>query len=346
MSEPKNEIAAMLRNFAIKLAADGSPDRMTVADGQGGISTASAQPKTDSGEAGVKSEQPADSTIRKSTPQGGTPDRMTVADGQGGISTNGQQPKKDSIEDEIKKDQPADGAVRKSARIDNIRAAIFGNAAPASTPAPLAQKAATNAQPQSAPVLDLSPDTLAKVATAILSTEEGIDFTHRLFEKQAGEAAAREQIMEAIAAAEMFDNTEAVKSAAYADVFEKAAQIEYALSQTITEAEADEILKVASFHQSEIDALEDPMLKMAYAQGMDDAALMEAADEAGGAEGAPPLDEALPMGGEELSQEEVLQLLEEMIAEGLITKEDVEQAIAMSGEGGEGGEDPEAAAMA
>jgi hypothetical protein len=330
MSAPKNELAAYLRNFAKKLAADGSPDRMTVADGQGGISTHQAQPKKDPGEEDVKADQPADGKTRTAASIGGSPDRMTVADGQGGISTQQAQPTKDPGEAEVKADQPADGTVRKSARIENIRAAILGKQ-PASAPA--TQPAEKSAAPTPAPQLDLSQDTLAKIATAILSTEDGIEFTHRLFEKEAGAAAAREQIMEAIAAAEHYDTTETIKSAAYADVFEKAAGIETALSQIITEDDADDILKTAQVHQEALASLEDPMLKMAYAQGMDDAALMEAADEAGEAGEGGDIEGALPMGGEDLSEEDVLALLEEMIAEGLITKEDVDQAIQMAGSG-------------
>lgn len=333
MSEPKNEVVALLRSYAQKAAAAGSPDRLTVADGQGGITTNSAAPKKDPGEADLKQDQPADGVMRTSNTAAGSPDRLTIADGQGGITTNSAAPKKDEGELELKRDQPTDGAVRKSARVAAIQKAI---AAVNPSLAPAAQqKAAGSTPPVAAPTIDLSQDTLAKIASAILSTEDGINFTHNLFEKQAGEAAARQQIQEAIMAAQMFDETEQTKSAAYDDVFSKAASIYNDLTGIITEEEADEILKTAHLHQEALLSLEHPLLKQAYAAGMDDAALMDAADEAGGKDGAPPTDEALPMGGEQLSEEEILSLLKEMIASGEISEQDVQAALSAT-EGGEG----------
>jgi hypothetical protein len=70
---------------------------------------------------------------------------------------------------------------------------------------------------------------------------------------------------------------------------------------------------------------------------MDDAALLAAADESAGEEGAIPVDEAMPMGGEELGPEEITAILEEMLATGEITEEDILAAVAAT-EGGEGGE--------
>jgi hypothetical protein len=342
MSEPKNEVVALLRGYAQKIASAGAPDRLTVADGQGGISTMGAQPKKDPGEAELKQDLPTDGTGRKSSTPSSTPDRLNVADGQGGISTMGAQPKKDPGEAELKQDLPTDGIIRKSAsdRVNAIRNAITG-ANPKIAPA-VQQKAATAPAPAAAAQIDLSQDTLAKIASAILATEDGINFTHSLFEKQAGEAAARQQIQEAIMAAQAYDDAEQVKSAAMNDVFNKAAAVYNDLQSIITEDEADEILKVAHIHQEALLAYDSPLLKQAYAAGMDDAALMEAADEAGGAEGAAPVDEALPMGGEDLSEEEIMALLQEMIASGEISEEDVMAALQAT-EGGEEAAPPEAA---
>ena len=338
MSDNKNEVVALLRNFASKLASGGSPDRLTVADGQGGISTHAAQPKKDPGEAELKDGLPVDGQVNTSSTPTSNPDRLTVADGQGGISAHAAQPKKDPGEAELKAGLPADGVVRKSAsdRVNAIRNAVFGKPAAAAAPAAaFAQKQATPAPALAS--IDLSQDMLAKIASTALSTEEGIAFIHNLFEKQAGEAAARAQIAEAIHMANAYDSTQHVKSAAINDVFEKAAAIYEELSSVITEDEADDILKVAAFHQNALMELEHPMLKQAHAMGMEDAALMEAAAEAEGAEGAPAVDEALPMGGEELTEEDILALLEEMIASGDITQEDVMEALAAT-EGAEGAE--------
>ena len=338
MSDNKNEVVALLRNFASKLASGGSPDRLTVADGQGGISTHAAQPKKDPGEAEVKHNLPADGQVNTSDSPTSNPDRLTVADGQGGISSHAAQPKTDPGEAELKAGLPADGVVRKSAsdRVNAIRNAMTngrGTAAPvaASTPAAaFTQKQATPAVPS----IDMSQDMLAKIASTALSTEEGIAFIHNLFEKQAGEAAAREQIAEALRVADAYDSVQHVKSAAINDVLEKAAAIHDELAQVITEDEADSILKIASFHQAALLELDHPLLKQAHALGMEDAALMEAAEEAEGQEGALPVDEAIPMGGEELGEEEILALLQEMIASGEITEEDVKAALeATEGEG-------------
>lgn len=342
MSDNKNEVVAILKNFASKLASGGAPDRLTTADGQGGISTMAAQPKKDPGVADIKAALPADGQVNNSDIPAVAPEHLTTADGEGGVSTMAAQAKKDPGVDAIKASFPADGAVRKSAsdRVNAIRAAIAGvkpAAAPAA-PAPVAQ------QKQAAPAetkIEMSQDMLAKIASTALSTEEGIAFIHNLFEKQAGEAAAREQIAEAIRLANAYDSVQQVKSAAINDVFEKAAAIHDELATVITEADADEILKMAAYHQNALLELDHPLLKQAHAMGMEDAALMEAADEAAGAEGAVPLDQALPMGGETLTEDDILALLEEMIASGDITKEDVMAALEATGQAGEGEEEEE-----
>jgi hypothetical protein len=350
MPEPTNEITAMLRNYAVKLA--GAPDRLTTADGQGGITTSKQEAKKDPGEADLKADLPTNAPARTTDKPASPPDRLTTADGQGGITAAHQEPKKDPGETDVKKDMPANASVRKSAsnRVANIRAALQG-ANPALGFQEQSKEAAPIAQPMpgtgAGENFEMSQDLLAKIASAALSTEEGAAFIHGLLEKQAGAAVARERMMEAIEAADVYDAVGQVKSAAVDDVFSKAAAIYEDLSQSITEEDADGILKTAAIHQSALIELEHPMLKQAYAAGMDDAALMEAADESQGEEGVPPTDEALPMGGEQLGEEEILSLLQEMIASGEITEEDIMQAVSAS-EGGEGGEGlpPEAAPAA
>jgi hypothetical protein len=339
----KHELASLLRDFATKLASNGSsPDRMTVADGQGGITTHKEQPKFDKGESEVKRDTPSDGSMRSAASPGGSPDRMTVADGQGGITTHKGQPKGDPGECEVKRDQPSDGTTRKSAsdRIARIREALAGanpNLAKAAQNRPAQGQPAQN---QPAPISqNINEGTLAKIATAVLSTEEGVVYVNNLLEKQAGEQAAREQIAEAIAASDYYKESEMLKQAAFEDVFTKAAAIHKDLSERISEEEAGVILKQASDHQEVISSLEHPLLKQAYAAGMDDAAMLESAAEGQGEEGVPPVDEALPMGGQDLSEEEILGLLQEMVQQGLISPDEIEQALA----GSEGGA-PEAGA--
>lgn len=357
--QAKHVISAKLRDYAQKLAAEksaageGAPDRMTCADGQGGITTEKGTIPADVGEGEIKADQPIDGTTRTATaiPAGG-PDRLTVADGQGGITTASDSPAKDPGEEELKADQPTDGDVRKAAgvseRAARIRAALTkanpamgeriakqaADEAPEAPAAPVAEKQAGATEEGSS--LQFSQETLAKIASTILSTEEGAQFAHDLIEKSAGEQAAREQIEVAIQAANTFDEGQQIKQAAFDDVQEKAASIQAGLVDLgVTEEDANAILKQASLHQEKMASYEDPLLKAAYAQGMDDSALLAAADDAAGEEGVPPVEEAMPMGGEELGEEEIMALLEEMLASGEITEEDIAAAVAATEGGGE-----------
>lgn len=348
MPEQTNEVVNLLRGFARKLAS--APERMTTTDGQGGITTNKAQATKDPGEGDLKQDLPTDGTVRMSDSIGEGATTATTADGTGGITTApGTTATYSGGEGDIKQDTAPDGAPRKSARVEAIRNALIGNnpelaptksatpTAPAATPA-VTEEAAKQAAGESA--IELSSDLLAKIASQILSTEEGINFVYSMQEKSAGAQAARQELETALQAAEYFDQVEHVKSAALNDVFSKAAAIHDELSQLITEEEADEILKTAALHQAAILGFEDEILKSAYVAGMDDAALMEAAGEAKAAEGGEE-DEAgeLPMSGEEgLDEEEVLQILAELIESGELTEEEVMQAIA-----GAEGEDAAAA---
>jgi hypothetical protein len=361
MSKPnQHRVAAALRQYAEKIAAEksaageGAPDRMTVADGQGGITASKASIPKDVGEAELKRLQPADGTARKGAQvPAGRPDRMTVADGQGGITASKASIPKDPGEAELKADQPADGTTLKAANLSkraaSIRAALvqsnpalaqrFAASAPARQPARQTQKQAGTG----ASTLDLSTEVLCKIARAFVSTDEGIRMAHDLLEKQAGEDAARAQILEAIDASHVFGEGEQIKQAAYDDLGRKVHEIHESLLEAgVTEAHADAIIKQAALHQETLASLDHPLLKAAYAQGMDDAALMAAADEAGApegaeppADGASPADEALPMGGESLSEEEIMALLQEMLASGQITEEDILEAVQATS-GGEG----------
>lgn len=335
MSDPNNAAVRVLQNYAKayaqKAASDGAPDRLTVEDGQGGITAAKQQPKKDPGETDLKQDLPTDGTTRTSDGGSAAGESLTVADGQGGITTQKQQPKKDPGEADLKTGMPTNCEARKSAadRVLSIRSSI---AAAQGKPAPVAptQKSATQGNP--APQLDLSTDVLAKIASAILASDEGINYAYRTLEKQAGAAVAHARINEAIEMANQYDANEQVKQAAFTEAQDKATNVyNFLIDNGVTEADCDGILKTAALHQSAIMEYEHPMLKAAYAQAMDDAGTMEAADEAAGAEGAPPVDEALPMGGEQLSEEEIMQLLQEMIASGEITAEDVQAALAAEG---------------
>lgn len=377
MAEQQHKVAAAIRQYAEKLASEkaaageGAPDRLTVADGQGGITTSKGTVPKDVGQSELEVRQPKDGTaVQTSSANASGGERMTVADGQGGITASKGSVPADPGQAELEVNQPTDGSVVKGATISkraaSIRAALI-NANPAlaekfapasqSSAAPAVKTAGNNQAAASAPNIQLSSDTLCKIARAILSSDEGVRFAHDMLEKQAGEEAARNQIMEAIQASQVYDESEHVKQAAFNDLGNKAVAIHNSLLQAgVTEDDADSILKQASVIQEKLAGYEHPLLKAAFAQGMDDASLMAAADEAGGEEGAPPMEEALPMGGEQLGEEEIMALLEEMLASGQITEEDIKTAIGAAGgagaeaEGGMppegGGAPPEEAAMA
>lgn len=333
MSEQTNEVVNLLRGFARKLAS--APERMTTTDGQEGITTSKAQAQKDSGEGDLKQDLPVDGTVRISDSIGEGATSATTADGCGGVTTApGSTAKYSGGEGDIKQDIAPDGMPRKSARVEAIRNALLGKnpeLAPTKSAAPTsAPEVAVEPAKQAAgePKIELSNDLLAKIASQILSTEEGINFVYGMQEKAAGAQAARQELETALQAAEYYDQVEHVKSAALNDVFSKAAAIHDELSQLITEEEADEILKTAALHQAAILGFEDEILKSAYVAGMDDAALMEAAGEAGEGEAGEEEVGELPMSGEEgLGEEEVLQILAELIESGELTEEEVMQAI-------------------
>jgi len=183
----------------------------------------------------------------------------------------------------------------------------------------------------------LSQEALAKLASVIISSEEGAAMANELLEKNAGEVAAREMISAAYAAANAQANlqnefnkeasrmeksaaeVEMTKAAAVDAIASTAAELADSMDQNgLTEQDADEILKTAAAHQDYISnepALQHPMLKKAYAQGMDDAAAMEDAAAAGGAP-------EIPMGGEEITEEKIMAVLEQLVAAGQIEEDD------------------------
>ena len=322
MNSNTSKLVAQLRQSAQAFAKSaGAPDRMTVADGQGGISTSAGTPKKDSGEDDLKRTQPTDGTTNPSTAPGGSPDRMTVADGQGGISTSAGTPKKDSGEDDLKRTQPTDAERNKSAadRVNALRATLHA-ANPTAFNAPQAKQAAH--QP-GADLIDISEATLLKLARAMVATDEGVAICSRHLAKQAGEQDYAAMLKQAAIDSQALDELDAIKQAAVEEGFAMASDIFDSLDQMgLTEADAADILKTASVHASAISELEDPMLKQAYAQGMDDAAAMEQGAEAGAE------DPAIAGGGEDLSPEEAQQILQMLVSEGVISPEELDAALA------------------
>jgi hypothetical protein len=340
------KVRSILMRFAD--ANKSASDRnITVMDGRG--STTDVQ-------SGSVTKDPALDDLKKDLPTTGTlptvanpigtnPD-LTVADAR--TDTASASIQVDPGLADLKKDIPQGTNMKcASDRVASIAALLAGKkpaeaAAAKSTPA----AAATTKSAGQAGDIVLDDTVLVKIAKELVSTEDGIAYAVSMMEKAAGAQKAREFINEAIAAAHAADQQEFMKLAAVDQINNAASRI-YERMQSIgmTDEIADGILKQAALHEvalSEMDEIE----KAAYAGGAEDAAAMEAA--AAGEEGAPPVDEAIPMGGEEPSPEEIQAVIESLLAEGVITPEELEAAIQQAAGGGEAGAGapPEAAAPA
>lgn len=343
------QIAAALHAFARrgveKSAMKADPE---TADAGDGVTRSMKKdiPK-DSAVDSLKDGLPKDQPANEAQVPSGSPDRMTAEDGNAPLTSEKKEIPKDPSEPALTKDLPSDEShVNKEAsaakRIAALRNAISGRgAAPA---APEQNKsAATPAKAGETPAAEaFDTDTLVKLASEALATEEGVAFFSDMLEKKAGRAAADERIREAIACANAHQDDVQIKAAAFdygMDVARRAyAEIE---ELGVTEAECGEVLKQASVHEAALDELDHPMLKRAYAAGVDDAAAMDVADETGGDPEA-----ALAEEGGQLGEEELLMVLQDLIDSGQASPEEVAEALAgLEAEAGAAeGAPPEAAA--
>lgn len=331
-----NHLAALLKSQAAAVikSASSSTGAPSVADGVAQV-TAGTVP-TDPGEAELKGQM---------VPKDGVPgdDTKTLIPGEN-LNPSGT-PAAD-------KGAPSELPKMASERVAAVRGALASvlnpggqakaAAAAADVAAPTQATPADAAEPQkSAAVesgLNLSPDMLIKLAKHVLSTNEGVSFARYTLEKSAGAEHAEEMIKAAREAAVAHDETLFQKQAAFREGMATASEIHGHLSTMIDENEADSILKQASLHCQNLEALDHPMLKAAYATGMDDAQALEEGAEAGAEE------PEIPMGGEQLTMEDVMALLEEMIASGEISEEDVVAGLqALQAEEGAAPADPAAA---
>lgn len=320
-----NHLAKILRDQAeaVVKSASSSTGAPSTADGVAQVTKVTVP--TDPGEAELKKDLPTD--------------------GVAGDSTNAMETAALHPSSTPAADKGAPGELPKmaAARVSNVRNALLsvfpgvavkaaaGTAAPAAAPA----AGVAPAKSASAPAgdLDLSPDMLIKLAKAVLATNEGVAFAQYTMEKAAGAEHAADMINMARASALAHDDTLYTKQAAYNEGLSKAAAIHAELSAMITEADADSIIKQASLHCTNLEILGHPMLKAAYADGMQDAASLE-----GGAE-AKDDKPSIPGGGEQLTMEDVVALLQEMIAKGEISEDDVVKGL-QELESQNGGADP------
>ena len=304
-----NHLAALLKSQAAAVVKSAS----SCADGVTQVTKATVP--TDPGEAELKNQ-------------------MLPADGIPGDDTNTIVPGENlnpSGTPSADKGAPGELPKMASERVGAVRNALL-SVFPSQAKAAAAPVAAPGVAPQAAAALvgepsksaadggsglNLSPDMLVKLAKSVLATNEGVAFARYTLEKTAGAEHADAMIKAAHAASVSHDETLYIKQAAFNEGMSAAGQIHAELSRIITEADADSVIKQASLHCANLEALEHPLMKEAYAAGMEDGAALEEGVEAGAE------DPEMPMGGEQLSMEDVIALLEEMIASGEISEEDV-----------------------
>lgn len=333
-----NAIRQFAQNLVKQQKSASTPDRMTSADGgNGAVEVSSASVKKDPNVDDLKKDVPADGAPRDSASNASTPDRMTAADGgNGAVEVSTGAVKSDPNLADLKKDVPADGEPRKAASLQGLVQAAVAKFRTKEASAPAATNSQTKEAGEGSP-LQFSQDVLAKLASACLADEEGADFMYRVVEKSAGREAALARVQEAMQAADVVDQYEDVKSASAQDYLNLTSQnLDLLKSAGIDEHDAEFILKQAAYIEHLSEELckeasseeEATIIKMAMAQGMEDQAMLEEAMAgAEGAEGEVP-EEALPMGGlEGLTEEDLVALIEELLASGEITPEELEQIV-------------------
>lgn len=165
--------------------------------------------------------------------------------------------------------------------------------------------------------IDLSVDALAKIASEILNTEEGARFTTNLFRKKAGEEYAKQAIKEASEQAAMYKKQEEImKDSPIAKI---ASEID-----KLPEEEQKIFMHRLETHVKNINSYEHEILKRAYAAGAEDAegviqdpSVLESAKE-------PSVEEA---GAAEITPEEVMEAVSEMVDAGEIDEATANQVI-------------------
>lgn len=177
------------------------------------------------------------------------------------------------------------------------------------------EKVATNDNVASG--IDLSVDALAKIASEILNTEEGAKFATNLFRKKAGEEYARQAIKEASEQAAIYKKQEEImKNSPIAKI---ASEID-----KLPEEEQKIFMHRLETHVKNINSYEHEILKRAYAAGAEDAegviqdpSVLESAKE-------PSVEEA---GAAEITPEEVMEAVSEMVDAGEIDEATANQVI-------------------
>jgi len=182
-----------------------------------------------------------------------------------------------------------------------------------------------------------------KLASIILSSEEGINFAEKLVEKEAGLEAAHD-LMKSAGEQQYLMSKEAAEYAQWAEYVEQyAAQCEDQfndLTKSASEEDMQEIIKLAQSHEAISNKFEHDFEKQAYDVGAADAAGME--DVMAGGEEVP--------GEAQLNPEDILALLDQAVQSGELDEETAmmlaEQLLGGEMGGMDGGEEIPPEAMA
>lgn len=195
--------------------------------------------------------------------------------------------------------------------------------------------------------INLSTESLAKIAKEILNTEEGVKYAQDLFRKKAGEEYAAAAIKEATEAAEVYAQyEELLKKASEEQESEEATFINKVASEIgkLPEEEQQKIAKSIAAHDANLSEYSDAeILKRAYAAGVADAEGMSDVNPADIAAIAEPSEEE--MGEAQITPEEIIEAVSEMVEDGQLDEQTAQQLIAEILETSEEVEDaPEVAA--
>jgi len=183
---------------------------------------------------------------------------------------------------------------------------------------------------------DYSDDYLRKLAYAIVETEGGLEAVEPILLKFAGQEEAKEIMYKAAAE---YDGLVQLSDAIQEEEMLKAAYEQEVISQaeemlkSASEEEREIIIKIATTHDEACaDYGDEELLKIAYMAGAGDgAAMMDAEAAAGEGEEA-----GLPGAAQgEPSVEEIVQLLDAMVASGEIDEETAAEVVAQLAGGGE-----------
>lgn len=177
--------------------------------------------------------------------------------------------------------------------------------------------------------IDLSVESLAKVAKEILNTEEGVQFAQELFRKRAGEEYAKEAIKEASEQARTFEQYEQViKQASEKNMNPTDQFITKVASEIENLSPSEKQLAYASIkaHDTNLSSFGDSeILKCAYASGVEDAAAIQENPELiADAMQAPSEEEA---GAADITPEEILEVVNEMVESGEIDEATAQQLL-------------------